>query len=308
MGGQKIYYKQGYRVNLLEVIEKSNKRNKNGDILWKCYCHGCNNFCLIPSNQLNIKNKRVAYSCGCYKRGELLPGEKYNELEVVSKTNKKNHSGEKLYLFNCSCGKKNIELSGVRVKNSSIKSCGHLKNPDYTGYHFGELLVLSKTEKRSANHGVIYLCQCSCGKKIEVPIGDLKKGQLSCGHLQNSKGEIVIQKILTALNIQFEMQKSFCDCINNKTHYHLRFDFYLPDYNTCIEYDGEQHFYNKESGWNNKKHLDDTQYRDNIKDNYCKQNNIKLIRIPYWDYSRIDNIYIEKALHCPLMNVSKIFK
>jgi hypothetical protein len=63
----------------------------------------------------------------------------------------------------------------------------------------------------------------------------------------------------------------------------------LPDYNICIEYDGIQHFesvdyFGGELGFIN------TQMRDNIKNEYCKNNNIKLIRIPYWDYENIDQI------------------
>lgn len=36
--------------------------------------------------------------------------------------------------------------------------------------------------------------------------------------------------------------------------------------------------------------LNDTKYRDNVKNNYCKQNNIKLIRIPYWDFSNLEEV------------------
>lgn len=301
MGGQKINYKKGYRINFLEVIDKTNDRNTAGDILWKCYCHGCGSICLIPSNRLKKENKKSAYSCGCYHRGDLLPGEKYGELTVISKTKEKDRLGNTLYLFNCSCGKRNVKLPGTLVKNGNIKSCGHLKFPNYVGKKFGELTVLQKLKDRSSNEGVIYLCQCSCGKKIKVPIGDLKKGQLSCGHLRSSKGEVLISKILKNLNIDFEEQKTFQDCVNDKTKHKLKFDFYLPDYKCCIEYDGEQHFFTRNSGWNNKEHLKETKYRDIIKNNYCHANNIKLIRIPYWDFKCINEEYLQKSLSCPLM-------
>lgn len=69
----------------------------------------------------------------------------------------------------------------------------------------------------------------------------------------------------------------------------MRFDFYLPDHNTCIEYDGIQHFkiieyFGGRSGFMKQKH------RDKIKNNYCKENNIKLLRISYNDFNNINNI------------------
>ena len=75
----------------------------------------------------------------------------------------------------------------------------------------------------------------------------------------------------------------------------MPFDFYLPDYNTCIEYDGEQHFHtpnNKTSTYFTKEKIDEIQYRDSIKNQYCKDNNIKLIRIPYTDYNLLNEKYL----------------
>ena len=60
-----------------------------------------------------------------------------------------------------------------------------------------------------------------------------------------------------------------------------KFDFYLPEYNLCIEYDGIQHF--KVIGWNTQEKLNKTQEHDKIKDLYCKNNNIQLLRISYQD-------------------------
>ena len=85
-------------------------------------------------------------------------------------------------------------------------------------------------------------------------------------------------------------EKTFNDCYNPETNVRLRFDFYLPDYNCCIEYDGIQHF----EGWSNSLlNLRDNKYRDNIKEEYCKNNNIRLIRIPYTDFDKISISYLE---------------
>jgi len=92
-----------------------------------------------------------------------------------------------------------------------------------------------------------------------------------------SMGERTTQQVLEELNLAFETQKTFED-LKDKTY--LRFDFYLPDDNICIEYQGKQHYepidyFGGEEGF--KEQLK----RDNLKRQFCKENNIKLIEIPY---------------------------
>lgn len=106
-----------------------------------------------------------------------------------------------------------------------------------------------------------------------------------------SEGEKIISKILDNKNIKYEIQYILDDCKNKNT---LPFDFYLPDYNLLIEYDGIQHFEpvdfaGKGIKWA-KKRLKYTQLNDNIKNQYCKDNNIPLLRIPYWEFDNIEKI------------------
>ena len=75
----------------------------------------------------------------------------------------------------------------------------------------------------------------------------------------------------------------------------MPFDFYLPEYNVCIEYDGIQHF--EPTRFNKKMTIEEAndnfiqqKFRDEIKNNYCKNNNIKLLRIPYTEYDNIEKI------------------
>ncbi len=99
-----------------------------------------------------------------------------------------------------------------------------------------------------------------------------------CSICNESKGENKTLKYLETLNIEYIRQMKFDGCkgIRNR----LPFDFYLPNLNICIEYDGEQHFFNKEI-WGGEKKLKKTQQNDQIKNQYCLDNNIKLIRIRY---------------------------
>ncbi len=114
----------------------------------------------------------------------------------------------------------------------------------------------------------------------------------SLGLNGGSKGNNLIAKILKQLDINFYTEYIFKDCINPQTNRPLKFDFYLPDYNCCVEYDGEQHFKGWRKSTNVLESLHKIQYRDNIKNNYCENNKIKLVRIPYIDFNKINANYL----------------
>jgi hypothetical protein len=104
-----------------------------------------------------------------------------------------------------------------------------------------------------------------------------------CPNCQESRGESYISNILTDLGITFIRQHKFKDCKGDKGRKYCRrlpFDFYLPEYNTMIEYDGRQHFepiskFGGEEGFNKLRR------NDEIKNEYCRNRNITMIRIPY---------------------------
>lgn len=131
----------------------------------------------------------------------------------------------------------------------------------------------------------------SCGKHgaYEVDFGNFKNG-FRCPYCNmesiESKGEKEVEKILKKFKIKYNKQHTFEDCKYKK---YLPFDFYLPDFNIIIEYDGEYHFEIIEHFGGFNKFID-TKIRDTIKNIYCKDNNIKLIRIPYWNFNDIDKI------------------
>lgn len=108
-----------------------------------------------------------------------------------------------------------------------------------------------------------------------------------------SKGEDSIQDFLVNSKIEYVRQKTFPKCRYKRT---LQFDFYLPDYDICIEFQGQQHYEPVDFGgrgidWaNNQFKLN--RKKDNIKRKFCKKNNIILIEIPYWESDNIENILI----------------
>lgn len=106
------------------------------------------------------------------------------------------------------------------------------------------------------------------------------------GKPQNSKGEKKITSILNDKQIKYYRQYTFNDCGDlNK----LRFDFYIPTEKLLIEFDGKQHFqpidfFGGMIAFNTQKR------RDQIKNEYAKRNDIRLIRISYLEFNNIENI------------------
>jgi very-short-patch-repair endonuclease len=93
----------------------------------------------------------------------------------------------------------------------------------------------------------------------------------------SSKGEKSVMKFLENNNIKYIREYKFQDCKNIN---YLRFDFYLPDYNLLIEYDGKQHF-NSINIWGGLEGLKKRKLNDEIKNKYCKKNGIPLLRISH---------------------------
>lgn len=100
-----------------------------------------------------------------------------------------------------------------------------------------------------------------------------------CPICKESRGEKLIREYLINEDINFTQQKKFPDC---KYINVLPFDFYLPDLNTCIEFNGEQH-YKPIKLFGGEANLIKIQKRDKIKKEYCLKNNIPLIIIKYDD-------------------------
>ncbi|MCC8068674.1 MAG: hypothetical protein LIO71_02785 [Ruminococcus sp.] len=131
------------------------------------------------------------------------------------------------------------------------------------------------------------MCKCQCGNKILVRTSYLTSGHTqSCGCLL-SKGENKIAFLLRENNIPFIQQKTFDTCRFNDTNYLAKFDFYVNN-QYLIEYDGIQHFQNLYFS-----HAEKNKEHDEFKNQWCKENNIPLIRISYIHY---DNLSIEDLL------------
>lgn len=222
------------------------------------------------------------------RKYEDLTNKKFNKLLVLGKNNKKR--GKKI-LYECICDCGNITyLERYRIINTKIKSCGcsnyESKNlKDLTGKKFGLLTVINRAPNKGKETYWNCLCECTNNKIIRGM--HLKKDKIiSCGCYKNSKGEDKIEYLLKLNNIEYKKQYIDFDC-RLTTGGYPRFDFIIfkdSKESHRIEYDGEQHFINRDNScWNYK----NIPIKDKEKNKYCINNNIKLIRIPYYHYDFI---------------------
>ena len=218
-----------------------------------------------------------------------LTGQKFNRLTVIKKLEKQ--GAEWIWECKYDCG--NIcQVKGVNIRTGRTKSCGCWKQEsdkkpkgnviDLIGQKFGHLTVIKRdgSDKRGEAK---WLCLCDCGNQqlISVLGSNLRNGHSqSCGCDRRSHGEQKIVEILTNNNITFECEVPMFKYSNGTN---AKFDFYINK-QYLIEYDGETHYQANIHGWHTQERLEQQLERDEIKNKWCKENNIPLIRIPYTHY------------------------
>lgn len=285
----------GQKFGRLTVLYELPER-KNGKIQWRCRCD-CGNEKDVLSTSLTSGHTQ---SCGCLqkektsaanKRNIDLVGHRFGRLVVLSRS-----ATSAKWVCRCDCGNL-VEVTTTHLKTGHTKSCGCLQKDiasevrgiNLNGQRFGFLTVEGLDIEKSTSEKKYWICHCSCGNCISVSTGDLRSGNTqSCGCSKLSHGEMKIKSLLEEYNIPFEQEKSFPDCVNPSTNRLLRFDFFVNN-QYLIEFDGKQH-YEQSPNW---EPLEDIQRRDRIKDAWCKEHNITLIRIPY---TKLNTLTIEDLL------------
>lgn len=125
------------------------------------------------------------------------------------------------------------------------------------------------------------ICVCECGNIFTARFENWKMGNKNRCNICSSKQsnlEYIVKQFLKNHKIVFCEQYKFTDCKDKRC---LPFDFYLPDYNMCIEVDGEQHYHFHSKFNSTQQIFADRQHKDLLKDTFCNQNFIKLIRLKY---------------------------
>ena len=176
----------------------------------------------------------------------------------------------------------NNHLRGHKCKTcvgKNIKSNNHKFKIDAFKIH-GNKYDYSLVNYKSRNAKVKIICP-DHGIFEQVPASHLRLG-CGCSRCNSSKGEIRIIEVLKKLGI---------DYIHLYKIEKYEYDFYLPEFNTFIEYDGEQHYQPIEYFGGSKAFKKQLE-RDKIKSEYCLKNNIHLVRVPYFEFDKIENIII----------------
>lgn len=282
----------GQKFGKLAIVDFA--RGENGRRLLVCDCECGNRVAIRRSDVLNGNRK----SCGCVRNSTLdkynyLIGRKINSWTVL---NVKIDRDCYYAICECDCGTlKNVNI--YNLINGYSKDCGcgrkrmltRTKSKDLIGQRFGKLVAVEKLDESNKFNRILYLCECDCGNDIIVPSSSLTTGHTrSCGCIL-SYYNMYIDTLLDEKGIRHSSEKS----VNIDGH-RYRFDFYLPDYNLMIEYDGEHHYnpvtYGTLTDEEAENNLERRQKFDRIKDNYCYRNNINLLRIPYWEKRNIEEI------------------
>lgn len=271
----------------LTVVEEYPQRTPQGSVQWKCQCE-CGNTTIVSGDNLR---RNHTLSCGCLQKESAqkrvidLVGQRFGKLVVIEKADVVNR--QYYWWCQCDCGKI-IRVLGNSLKTGKTKTCGceHSKKlENLANQKFGKLTALEPLYK---NDRVYWHCQCECGNFSNVLASHLKSGRTqSCGCINYSIGEKNIENLLQENNINYIKEYKFQD-FNQ-----YRYDFYLPDLNKLIEFDGKQHYFECGGSWDKNDNLQQRQNRDKIKNQYAISHNINLIRIPYW---KRDSITIEMLL------------
>ena len=333
MNQQKIDPIVGKRFGKLVVKKLDEERTKNDEKYHRkfyiCKCD-CGN---TKSINVNSLKRGATKSCGCITK-ELqkskfidITGQRFGKLVVTKK--KENDPNDPIksrktgswWYCDCDCGTKNFIAKGVFLRAGRVQSCGcynkeasHEKNTvNLCGKKYGMLTVIEEIPKsdpiyeKRKNRSILWRCVCDCGNESIVSSNALRRGEtVSCGCL-SSRNEWLIKDHLKTLNIKFIPQYWFEDLVSPITGYKLKFDVAVLDSDDqisfIIEYDGEQHEYGSRFSPDpqvNEEKFKKLQLYDKIKNEYCKEHNIDLLRISFREKNKlldiIDNKLKEKGI------------
>lgn len=280
-------HESGYE--LLSDVYKNNYTK----LLWKCEVNHCFEMSWGDFQQ----GKRCAKCSKVYKRTNedflqdvlSLVGNEYTFLEEFE------HVDKKIEVIHNECNYK-YKVSPYKFINRGQRCPNCFGTPKKTDAEFkDEVRSLVGTEyiilgKYETAHDEILIKHKDCGNEYMVtPHAFLSKGT-RCPKCIESKGEKKIDELLKTWGIDYKSQFTFKDC---KNIHPLRFDFAIFNSSkkvTClIEFDGRQH-YEPVDYFGGIEGFEKTRFNDSIKNNYCKKNNIKLLRIPYTEHDNIEKI------------------
>jgi very-short-patch-repair endonuclease len=274
-----------------EYLLKNEYSGKYGDILLK---HNCGHEYKVQAQAFNngkgkcpvCFGKNRAYNFDEIKLviGKFLD----NSYEVKEYTTKR----EKIKINHTKCGN-DIELLLANIQRG--QKCIHCENA-YTTKNLetfkkeveflGEKQYEVISDNYINNKEKLLMKHLECGTEYLVRPNDFISGH-RCPYCRISFNEKKIENFLIENKIKFEKQWKIN--IENRI---LKADFYLNDFNTVLEYDGETHYFPIFG----EEQLQIQKERDQLKDKFCQESNVNILRIPYWKKNKIEKILRESFL------------
>ena len=303
----------------IEVESKSgcsllSKEYKGASELIEIKCK-CTNTFTTTWDQFKSSNKRQCNQCGHANSGSKAPTsiqviKEFIEVESNSGClliSKEHLLGEKIEI-RCPCGNP-FKTKFTTFKTNNKRKCNTCKieegaikkrkGSEIFAEEFYEIwgdkyTLLSNYVKDTIKIKI----RCNtCKSEYYTHPSSVTRRETGCGKCSASKGERTIQQILRKHDIEFISEKSF-ERIKK-----LRFDFLVQD-NFLLEYDGEFHFematFSKDERKMMKK-LIKQQKNDRTKNQFCIDNNIPLIRIPYWEFNNLEELVVMALAHYKIL-------
>lgn len=275
----------------LTVVEMIFNKN-DGKSYCKCLCE-CGKETIKCAYDLKSQKGNPPH-CGCLTEYYLNKHAEKCRKDFTGKRFGRLVVKEMLYEFGkktnakclCDCGNE-VVLPATYLSSGDTLSCGcyqkemitQSNTKDFSGFVSDYGVTILSRNKKNDNGTWLWNCKCGCcgNEFVALPAKIIEGHTTSCGCERRSSKERFIEGYLSSKNVEFSREHTFNDCKN--TH-KLRFDFYLPKYNLLIEYQGEQH-YRPVSIFGGEEEFNKRQKNDQIKREYCKNNNIPLLELPY---------------------------
>ena len=275
------FIKESNRIhNKIYDYSKTIYKNNNSKVIIGCKEHG--------EFEISPKKHIIGQGCSICSNRKRKKSDEF--IKIAKKIHKDKYSYEKVsYINNKTFVVITCKEHGEFKQKPNSHLTGYGCSKCVRKYNYSEKEYIeeatkiqknkdnySLTKYKNSSEKIIIICN-KHGEFKQLPSSHLYG--YGCPFCNESKGEIEISSYLDYLGISYKRQQKFKDCINERS---LPFDFYIPEYNICIEFDGKQHFvpvdrFGGEAG------LEKVKINDNIKNKYCSDNNIKLYRIKYTD-------------------------
>lgn len=188
----------------------------------------------------------------------------------------------------CDCGYEFRLRCNDITKGKWCANCANRRkiDNDYVDMKLKDRNIVRIGNYKNARVKLLFKCN-TCNNNFESSWDSICNKNTGCSICCASKGETAISDYLSNEKLNFEREYSFKGLVGISGG-NLRFDFaiFIDDEIRLVEYDGIFHY---------EKQYDDDgfqtiQTHDKIKNEYCIKNNIKLLRIPYWDFDNIKEL------------------